>query len=210
MTSAVGGLVLVIVLIGFLLIIRRQSKKLKALKEQPASEPSIKSGKEIESDNYATGNTTAELDGVDTLLPGPELDASAIYELPANEAVGSELYSPAGKMKSASLCQRELEQKRNALRVAQFSQRTRFIRDDPQFEFGRIVQTVSSQPPHFQTPTSPKVELEGRLSLTRAWSNPESSLRPSQRQSSNPEGYAYLLNDVGEAHELPPSKFGSI
>jgi hypothetical protein len=210
--ATMGAVVLVIVVIGFLVIIRRQNKKLKVLKEQPLTKPRIQLYKESKTTTFAMGNTISELDGVETLLMNPELDASAVYELPANEAVGSELYSPAGKTKSASLRQRELEHQRNALRQAQFSQRRRFIRDDPQFEFGSITaQAVLPQPLQFRTPSWTAGELEGRLPLTRAWSSPEISSNTCKRQCSSLERHECRPDKAGSAYELARrSRFGSI
>ena len=203
---------LVLILIGFVAIIRRQSKKLRALKKQSLPEPSIKLSKDniTTFPKFATGNTIPELDGVDTLLMNPELEAKAIYELPANEAVGSELYSPTGQMKSASVRQRILEYQRNALRQAQSSQRRRFRREDPQAEFGSIAQTIIPHPPQFRHPTWTPDE-GGPHPLTRAWSDPAISPKTRRRQHSNPEGFEDWTSDVDAVNEEPNRlKYGSV
>ena len=213
--ATVGGVVLVMIVVGFLAIIRRQNKKLKALKDQPLTEPSAKLYKQPEASTFAMGNTISELDGVDTLRMNPELDASVVYELPANEAVGSELYSPARRdeIKSASLRQRELEHRRRARRLAQSSQRRRFIRDDPQFEFNGSAQTVSQPPPPPSPPPLPSTASDGagRLPLTRAWSSPDVSPGPYRRQRSDSESFESPLGRADTVHELPRrSQCGSI
>lgn len=221
LASTVGGLVLVIVTIGFFIIIQQRNQKLKVLKEQQAPEHSIKSREGSQTIIPPIGATISELDGVDTLIMNPELDAGAIYELPANEAVGSELYSPIGKGETSSLRQRELEQKRNALRQAQFSRRHLFLQNQPQFMFGSLAQTVSSpiespqsppvQTPQFQAPNWHPSPGEERPPCTPTWSSPPISPMTCKRQCSNPDVLQSRLKKAGGLHESSQfSKFGSI